>query len=99
MPAPTGALDAGLGPDFPCCIAALAFFPYLAKIALECARTSPAVERSGTPVVDVHVLTGKRAADVTDRQRLWFLNVRHYSWTSLVTRGVHDAPASVLRAV
>ena len=85
MPAPAGALDAALGPDFPGRVAALAFFPYLAKVALECARASPTVERSGTPVVDVHVLTGKRATDVTDCQWLWFLEARHVSWTSMAT--------------
>jgi hypothetical protein len=63
----------------------LAFIPYQAKAALERARASPAVKRFGAAVVDLLTLTGKRTADVTDGQGLWFLEARHVSWTSLVT--------------
>ena len=94
-PTPTGALGAYFGPHFAGCIAALAFIPHQAKIALERARASPAVEHSGAPVVEVPMLTGKRATHVADGQWLWSFELRHVSWTSIVItsglRGVFSA--------
>jgi len=34
------------------------------------------------------MLPGKRATHVADRQRLWFLELRHVSWTSIVIPSV-----------
>src|SRR5213594_3457910 len=95
MPAPTGALDADLGPDFPCCITGLALIPYQAKVALERARASPAVEQLGAPVVEVPKLSGERAADLTDGQRLWFLKETHVLWTRKRSERRAGAPPTV----
>src|SRR6266852_2144114 len=93
MPTPTGALDADLGPHFPCCITALTLIPYQAKVAFERARASPAVEHLGAPVVEVQTLSGERAADLTDGQRLWFLKATHVSWTRKRSEQRAGAPA------
>lgn len=62
----------------------MARIPCQAKAALVGAGASPAVKRFVAPVVDVGMLAAKRATDVTDRQRLWFLDLQHVLWTSSV---------------
>ena len=81
MPAPTGALDAGLRTHFPRCGAGLAFIPYLAKATLKSAGAPPAVKRLAAPMVRVLMFAAKCAANITDGQRLWSLDLPHVSLT------------------